>query len=61
MCQVPAREQQSPELVLPTHPKFSKKYEKYNPGLPNIDNIIENLFVYLKVQNPDTKVHCFRV
>ena len=44
MKNVPAHEQQSPDVILPAHPNFSKKY---SPGLPNIDNIIENVIVFL--------------
>ena len=28
-------------------PSVFKKYKKYNPGSPNIDNVIENVIVFL--------------
>jgi hypothetical protein len=35
------------DKILTTHPKYNKKYKKYNPGSPNIDDVIENVIVFL--------------
>ncbi len=39
-------ERANPYFILPPHPKYHKKYKKYNPGSPKIDDVIENVFVF---------------
>ena len=39
-------ERAKPYFILPPHPKYHKKY---NPGSPKIDDVIENVFVFLYI------------
>ena len=39
-------ERANPYFILPPHPKYHKKY---NPGSPKIDDVIENVFVFLYI------------